>query len=60
MLSSVDVYWVAMCKNCNPLYLVAGPFGLVSQAEAAMDEMEDPGGACYLEVVSSKMTVESN
>jgi hypothetical protein len=60
MLSSVDVHWVAMCKTGNPLYLVAGPFGLWGQAEAAMDEMEDPGGACYLEVVSSKMIVKSN
>lgn len=58
MLSSVNVYWVAMCKGKSALYLVAGPFGLSDQANAAMDEMKDPGGACYLAVVSSKIVVE--
>lgn len=60
MLGLVDTYWVAMCKGDSPLYLVAGPFGLSDQADAAMEAMKDPGGTCYLAVVSSKITVEGN
>lgn len=58
MTSFVDIYWVAMCKHDEVLYVVAGPFGLSEQADAAMDEMRDPGGVCYLEVVRSKTVVE--
>lgn len=57
MNGEIEIYWVVLCKGGHPLYAVAGPFGLSSLAEDAMDEIEEPGTTCHLEVMSSKIGV---
>lgn len=57
MKGEIELFWVVLCKHGEPLYSVAGPFGLWEKAENARDDLDPPSGACHLEVMKSKLHV---
>ena len=50
-----EIYAVANMKHGEITHLVAGPFICLTRAEAAMKELPEPSGSCYLEIVQSKL-----
>lgn len=52
---TMELYYVAICKDGEVLYAVAGPFYLWDQAEEVMGAMEEPYGRCYHAVVKTEV-----
>ena len=55
----LDQYYVALCKYGEPIYTVAGPFGLWDLADEWMtnNPLMD-GGGCSHQVVKTTISVE--
>lgn len=57
-MMNVDTYYVALCKDGYPLYIVAGPFNHPDEAGDAMEKLPEQTGRCYYGIFTASLELK--
>lgn len=57
-MAEMDLFFVAMCKGGEVLYVEKGPYGLWERAQDELDLLTPEDGRCYRAVVQVTLPCE--